>query len=165
MVQINNVAQKRKADEVLEKWQFAPITFPPVQHCGLSEEPVIISCKIADSTILIRKVHIDTGSSVDVMYEQCFSKLPDNIKSKLLPTAVSLSGFSGKATWPLGQLELDVELTDEVDVKRVRKMILNLYVMRSTSRFNILLGRTALCKLGVISSTFHEWLSSQHAKA
>ncbi|XP_071727792.1 uncharacterized protein [Rutidosis leptorrhynchoides] len=138
MGQIANITKKRKAEEVLEKWQFAPITFPLVQHCELSEEPVIISCKIADSTILIQKVHIDTGSSVDVIYEQ-----------------LSLSGFSGKATWPLGQLESDVELTDEVDAKRMRKAILNLYVMRYTSRFNILLGCTALCKLGVIPSTIH----------
>ncbi|XP_071727714.1 uncharacterized protein [Rutidosis leptorrhynchoides] len=150
IVQISNVAQKRKAEETLDKWQFAPITFPPVQDCGLSDEPIIISCKIADSAIIIKKVHIDTESSVDVMYEQCFNKLQENIKAKLLPTAVSLSGFSGEATWPLGQLELCIELTDEKDARRVRKEKLNLYVMR-----NILLGGTALCKLGVISSTIH----------
>ncbi|XP_071704949.1 uncharacterized protein [Rutidosis leptorrhynchoides] len=155
MVHINKNAHKRKADKTLEKWQFAPITFPPVQDCGLSEVPIIISCKIANTGILIMKVHVDTGSSVDVMYEQCFHILPEDIKAKLKPMAVSLSGFSREFTWPLGQLELNIELVDETDAKLTRQAWINLYVMWSTSHFNVLLGHTALCKLGVISSTIH----------
>ncbi|XP_071737342.1 uncharacterized protein [Rutidosis leptorrhynchoides] len=85
------------------------------------------------------KVHVDTGK----------------IKASLKPTAVSLSGFSGESSWPIGQLELDVELVDEFDAALKRKVKLNLYVLRSASCYNMLQGRTTLHQLGAISSTIH----------
>ncbi|XP_071738045.1 uncharacterized protein [Rutidosis leptorrhynchoides] len=79
------------------------------------------------------KVHVDTGSSVDVMHEQCFNKLPDHVKALVKPTAVSQAGFSGESSWPIGQLELLIELYG----------------------INMILGRTALRLFGAISSTLH----------
>ncbi|XP_071727733.1 uncharacterized protein [Rutidosis leptorrhynchoides] len=71
------------------------------------------------------------------------------------PTAVSLSGFSGESTWPIGQLELQVELVDDCDESLRRQALLNLYIMRNQSRFNMILGRTALRMFGTIPSTLH----------
>ncbi|XP_071739855.1 uncharacterized protein [Rutidosis leptorrhynchoides] len=101
------------------------------------------------------KVYVDTGSSVDVMYEQCFNKLPAHVRALLKPTAVSLPGFSGESTWPVSQLELQIELVDDCDELLKRQALLNLYVMRNQSRFNVILGRTALRLFGAISSTLH----------
>ncbi|XP_071695084.1 uncharacterized protein [Rutidosis leptorrhynchoides] len=100
-------------------------------------------------------VHVDTDSSVDVMYEQCFSKLPANIQALMKPTAVSLAGFSGESTWPVGQLELQMELVDDCDESLRRQALLNLYIMRNQSRFNMILGRIALGMFGAIPSTIH----------
>ncbi|XP_071726901.1 uncharacterized protein [Rutidosis leptorrhynchoides] len=108
-----------------------------------------------DTGIVIMKVHVDTGSSVDVMYEQCFNKLPANIQALMKPTAVSLAGFSGESTWPIGQLELQIELVDDCDESLRRQASLNLYIMRNQSRFNMILGRIALRMFGAIPSTIH----------
>ncbi|XP_071728088.1 uncharacterized protein [Rutidosis leptorrhynchoides] len=96
------------------------------------------------------KVHLDTGSSVNIIYEQCFRKLPESIKAELISTAVSLSDFAGEFAWPLGQLALNIDLIDETDAKIMRQACLNLYVMRSASRYNMLLGRSALRQLRAV---------------
>ncbi|XP_071718726.1 uncharacterized protein [Rutidosis leptorrhynchoides] len=151
----DSLQEIQKPFEGYEKWQLEPITFTSIKDCGLSEEPIVISCKIAGTGIQVMKVHVDTGSSVDVMYNQCFRKLPKDIQSKLKSIAMSLSGFSGESAWPIGQLELEIEIMDEQNAMLVRKAFLNLYVMNTVSCYNILLGCTAVCKLGIISSTIH----------
>ncbi|XP_071695045.1 uncharacterized protein [Rutidosis leptorrhynchoides] len=146
---------KQKPLESYDQWQLEPITFASENGCGFLEEPIVISCKIAGLDIQIMKVHIDTGSSVDVMYNQCFCKLPKDVQSKLRPTAMSLSGFSGESAWPIGQLKLEIEVVDEQNAQLSRKALLNLYVMNTVSRYNILLWHTAVCKLGIVSSPIH----------
>ncbi|XP_071714773.1 uncharacterized protein [Rutidosis leptorrhynchoides] len=141
--------------EQFANWQCPSITFSPINLSADLDKPVVVSCRIANTGIIILKVHVDTGSSVDVMYEQCLSKLPANIKALMKPTAVSLTGFSGESTWPIGQLELQVELVDDRDESLRRQALLNLYILRNQSRFNMILGRTALRMFGAIPSTLH----------
>ncbi|XP_071719434.1 uncharacterized protein [Rutidosis leptorrhynchoides] len=145
--------KKRKAAKMLEKWQLAPITFPFEQNCDMSDKPLVISCKVANTGIRIMKIHVDTGSSIDLIYEQCFRKLPECIKTELKATAISLPGFAGESAWPMGQLSLKIELHDETDIKLTRQAQLDFYVIRSASRYNMLLGRSALRKLGIVPST------------
>ncbi|XP_071718927.1 uncharacterized protein [Rutidosis leptorrhynchoides] len=76
----------------------------------MNDMPLVISCKIANTEITIMKIHVDTGSSIDLIYEQCFRQLPECIKAELKPTAISLSGFAGESAWPRGQLSLEIEL-------------------------------------------------------
>ncbi|XP_071718901.1 uncharacterized protein [Rutidosis leptorrhynchoides] len=147
--------KKRKAVEVFEKWQFAPITFPFEQSREMNDMPLVISCKVANTGITIMKIHVDTGSSIDLIYQQCFRQLPECIKAELKPTAISLSGFAGESAWPMGQLSLDIELCDEVEVKLTRHARLDFYVIRAASHYNMLLGRSALRKLGIVPSTIH----------
>ncbi|XP_071739369.1 uncharacterized protein [Rutidosis leptorrhynchoides] len=113
--------KKRKVVEVFEKWQFAPITFPFTQNREMNDMPLVIWCKIANTGITIMKIHVDTGSSIDLIYEQCFRQLPECIKADLKPTAISLSGFAGESAWPMGQLSLEIELCNEIEVKLTRK--------------------------------------------
>ncbi|XP_071699417.1 uncharacterized protein [Rutidosis leptorrhynchoides] len=141
--------------EQIASWQCLSIAFPPASLTADVDKLVVVSCRIANTDIVIMKVHIDTGSSVDVIYEQCFSKLPANIQALMKPTAVSLAGFSGESTWPVGQLELQIELVDDRDESLRRQALLNLYIMRNHSRFNMILGRTALRMFGAIPSTIH----------
>ncbi|XP_071688924.1 uncharacterized protein [Rutidosis leptorrhynchoides] len=117
--------------------------------------PIIVSCKVAETGITIMKVHVDNGSSVDIVYVQCFVQLPENIRANLQPTAASLTGFAGEFSLPMGVLSLDVELFDENDDSLVRRARLDFYVMRTSSRYNMLLGRTALGKFGIVPSTIH----------
>ncbi|XP_071713648.1 uncharacterized protein [Rutidosis leptorrhynchoides] len=140
---------------MLQKWQFAPISFPEMQSEDFSKMPIVISCKIAQTGITIMKVHVDNGSSVDIVYEQYFVRLPESIKTNLKPTAATLTGFAEESSLPIRQLSLSIELVDENDANLVRQAQLDLYVMRTSSRYNMLLGRFALCKFGIVPSTIH----------
>ncbi|XP_071704338.1 uncharacterized protein [Rutidosis leptorrhynchoides] len=152
-------AQKRgrnqKSEKMLQNWQFVPISFPKMQSEDFSEMPIIILCKVAQTGITIMKVHVDNGSSVDIVYEQCFVQLPQSIRANLQPTAASLTGFVGESSLPIGLLSLNVELFDENDANLVRQAQIDFYVMRTSSRYNILLGRSALGKFGIVPSTIH----------
>ncbi|XP_071712537.1 uncharacterized protein [Rutidosis leptorrhynchoides] len=118
-IQVINVVEVQGEMSVLQiseqivSWKCPSITFPPASLIANVDKPVVVSCRIENTGIMIMKVHMDTGSSVDVMYEQCFSKMPANIQVLMKPTAVSLAGFSGESTWPVGQLELQMELVDD----------------------------------------------------
>ncbi|XP_071712963.1 uncharacterized protein [Rutidosis leptorrhynchoides] len=117
--------------------------------------PIVVSCKIAETGITVMKVHIDNGSSVDIIYEQCFVQLPESIKANLQTTAVSLTGFAGESSLPIGILPLDIELDDVNDDALARQVRLDFYVMRVSSRYNMLLGRTTISRFGIIPSTIH----------
>ncbi|XP_071704748.1 uncharacterized protein [Rutidosis leptorrhynchoides] len=87
----------------------------------MSDKPLVISCKVANTGITIIKIHVDTGSSIHLIYEQCFLQLLECIKADLKATAISLSGFAGESAWPMGKLSLKIELRDEIDVKLTRQ--------------------------------------------
>ncbi|XP_071719605.1 uncharacterized protein [Rutidosis leptorrhynchoides] len=55
----------------------------------------------------------------------------------------------------MGVLPLDVDLVDDNDDSLVRRARLDFYVMRTSSRYNMLLGRTALGKFEIVPSTIH----------
>ncbi|XP_071708692.1 uncharacterized protein [Rutidosis leptorrhynchoides] len=81
--------------------------------------------------------------------------LPEGINANLQPTAVSLTGFAGESSLPMGILPLEIELAYVNDNALARQARLDFYVMRASSRYNLLLGRTAISKLGIIPSTIH----------
>ncbi|XP_071739839.1 uncharacterized protein [Rutidosis leptorrhynchoides] len=159
-IQVINVVKVQSEMSVFQvfeqfaNWQCVSITFPPINLSADLDKPVVVSCRIANSCIIM-KVHVDAGSSVDVMYEQCFNKLPAHVKALLKPIAVLLAGLSGESTCPIGQLELQVELVDDLDELLKWQALLNLYVMRNQSRFNMILGRTSFHMFDAISSTLH----------
>ncbi|XP_071718162.1 uncharacterized protein [Rutidosis leptorrhynchoides] len=155
VVEVQSGMSVFQVSEQFSNWQCASITFPPINLSADLDKPVVVSCRIVNTGIIIMKVHVDTVSSVDVMYEQCFNKLPAHVRALLKPTTVSLAGFSGESTWPIGQLELKIELVDDCDEMLEWQALLNLYVMRNQSRFNMILGSTALRMFGAISSTLH----------
>ncbi|XP_071714625.1 uncharacterized protein [Rutidosis leptorrhynchoides] len=127
--------------------------------------PIVVSCKIAQTGITIMKVHVDNGSSVDIIYEQCFVQLPESIRASLQPTAALLTGFAGESSLPMGVLPLNVKHFDENDDSLVRQARLDFYVMRTSSRYNKLLGRSALGKFGIVPSTIHGMIKFATHKA
>ncbi|XP_071708689.1 uncharacterized protein [Rutidosis leptorrhynchoides] len=136
-IQVINVVEVQVEMSVLQiseqivSWKCPSITFPPANLTADVDKLVVVSCRIANTGILIMKV-------------------------LMKPTAVSLAGFSGESTWPVGQLELKMELVDNRDESLRCQALLNLYIMRNQSRLNMILGRTALRMFGAISSTIHD---------
>ncbi|GJY92868.1 hypothetical protein Tco_0508650 [Tanacetum coccineum] len=76
------------------------ITFPPVSGNDNSSDPVIIKAKISERQV--NRVYMDSGSSCEVIYEQCFLQLKPSIRSLRVDLKVPLVGVSREHSWPLG---------------------------------------------------------------
>ncbi|GKF41760.1 hypothetical protein Tco_0125102 [Tanacetum coccineum] len=55
-----------------------PITFPPVLARYLSKEAFVVEGKIEE--YLVRRIHVDEGASVEIMFKQCFNMLHPSIR-------------------------------------------------------------------------------------
>ncbi|XP_071708274.1 uncharacterized protein [Rutidosis leptorrhynchoides] len=151
MVDAEKVGQRRKYNDYHD-WELIPITFPPVMSIDTVNEPVIIKCHIPHCGTQIKRMHVDTGSGVDIMYEHCYHFLPAEVKAQLRQPDITLSGFSGESSWPLGRIEVVVELADDKNPQMVRSESIDFYVVHSTSRYNALPGRNFIRRFNIIPS-------------
>ena len=145
--------KKRMNSHREEDWMKVPITFPSFTTRDLSDEPLIIEGDIEG--YLVRRIYVDEGSSVDVMYEHCFNNLSADIRERLRDTSTSLVGFSGETNKPLGKIELELRFGDH---SMYRRTMMTFCVVRSPSPYNVILGRTGLKKLRAIPSTIHSMI-------
>ncbi|XP_071699941.1 uncharacterized protein [Rutidosis leptorrhynchoides] len=117
--------------------------------------------KSADVTInltqtkLIKRMHVNTGSGVDIMYEYCYRFLPAEVKAQLRQPDIMLSGFSGEGSWPLGRIELEIKLYDDKDPQLVRSELIDFYVFPTMGGIATIVSHqvTELCGLVVPIST------------
>ncbi|XP_071718265.1 uncharacterized protein [Rutidosis leptorrhynchoides] len=154
MVHAWHSSQRRKAEQ-LEKWETEAIIFPLMQTIYPSHAPIIIKGHITDCGYNVHRLNIDTSSNADVMYEHYFWQLPATINSNMRAPTTVLSGFSGKSAWPLGCIDLELELVNDNDSTRTRVVPVEFCVVCSYSCYNALLGRVTLQKFGAVSSTVH----------
>ncbi|XP_071699610.1 uncharacterized protein [Rutidosis leptorrhynchoides] len=87
------------------------------------------------------------------MYEHYFDQLSPAIKARLSPPRIPLVRFSGERCWPIGEIDLDFTIREP---PLSRTETLDFVVVWSTSQHNILLGRVAMMKMGIIASTLHQ---------
>ncbi|XP_071696435.1 uncharacterized protein [Rutidosis leptorrhynchoides] len=153
MVTSVRTKQRRKL-EVSEKWENTPITFSAIAQ-EPSDAPITIKGRVKSCGYIIKRLHVDTGCGVDIMYEHCFRLLPGTVPAKLVAPNTALSGFFGESAWPIGIIELELELVDDDNKELMRSTTVEFAVVRSYSKYNALLGRTTLQKLGAIPSTIH----------
>ncbi|GKC09956.1 reverse transcriptase domain-containing protein [Tanacetum coccineum] len=100
-------------------------------------------------------IYIDKGSSSEVMYEHCFRNLRAKTKAKLKESRTPLVGFSGKVSYPIGTINLNVTMGES---KRLRTIPMEFSVVKSHSPYNFILGQTSLRSLGVVASTIHSMI-------
>ncbi|GJY56359.1 reverse transcriptase domain-containing protein [Tanacetum coccineum] len=98
--------KKRKDREATEAWMNIPITFPGIISDDASDEPLIIEAEVEG--YLVRRVYVDEGSSMEVMFEHCFENLPPKVRAGLRETRTDLVGFAGEVAKPLGKIDLEV---------------------------------------------------------
>nr|GEU41443.1 hypothetical protein [Tanacetum cinerariifolium]GEU62796.1 hypothetical protein [Tanacetum cinerariifolium] len=67
-----------------------PITFPAIPAEDIFEEPLIVEAEVEG--YMVRRVYIDEGSLVGVMFEHCFENLNPKIKAGLRETQTDLGG-------------------------------------------------------------------------
>ncbi|GKA74934.1 hypothetical protein Tco_0781312 [Tanacetum coccineum] len=106
MVNVHSSKKKKRKDrEATESWMNTPISFPPIMTDDASDEPLIIEAEVEG--YLVRRVYVDEGSSVEVMFEHCFENLPEKVKAGLRETRTDLVGFAGEVSKPLGKIDLE----------------------------------------------------------
>ncbi|GJV66699.1 hypothetical protein Tco_1482208 [Tanacetum coccineum] len=107
VISVNSVKDKKqKVREATKSWMNVPISFPAISSEDISKEPLIIEAEVEG--YLVRRVYVDEGSSVEVMFEHCFENLNPKIKGKLKETQTNLVGFAGEVSKPLGKIKLEV---------------------------------------------------------
>ncbi|GJS39514.1 reverse transcriptase domain-containing protein [Tanacetum coccineum] len=143
--------QKRKCQGGWEEdWMSAPITFPSIPSDDVSDEPLIVEAEIEG--YLVRRVFVDQGAAVQVMFEHCFRNLCPTIQARLSRTHTELVGFSGEQLQPMGKIELEVVFGNE---GLSRRAMMKFTVVEASSPYNIILGRTGMRELRAVSSTTH----------
>ncbi|GJU96313.1 hypothetical protein Tco_1321069 [Tanacetum coccineum] len=150
---LSSKEKKRKDREATKAWMNAPITIPGVISDDASDEPLIIKAEVEG--YLVRRVYVDEGLSVEVMFEHCFENLPPKVRAGLRETRTDLVGFAGEVTKPLGKIDLEVCFGNE---GLSRRMSIKFLVIRALSPYNIILVRPGLKALHAIPSTIHSMI-------
>ena len=95
----------------------------------------------------VKRVMIDQGSAVEIMYLDLFKGL--NLKPKNLTAYNSpLASFEGKMVIPKGQIRLPVQTSSDV-------VEVNFIVVDAFSPYTAIIGKPWLYTLRVVSSTLH----------
>ncbi|GJW01094.1 reverse transcriptase domain-containing protein [Tanacetum coccineum] len=154
MVSVHSSKKKKRKDrEATESWMNTPISFPSIMTDDASDEPLIIEAEVEG--YLVRRVYVDEGSSVEVMFEHCFENLPEKVKAGLRETRTDLVGFAGEVSKPLGKIDLEVCFGNE---GLSRRTSMKFIIIRAPSPYNIILGRPGLKILHAIPSTIHSMI-------
>lgn len=92
--------------------------------------------------------------------KSCMNTLLDiqEVQKKLKPSKSSLAGFFGEISWPVGVINLDVTLGNYPNCITVTP---EFEVVKSYSKYNVLLERPKMHKFGVIVSTVHSLVKFQ----
>ncbi|XP_021996094.1 uncharacterized protein LOC110893290 [Helianthus annuus] len=138
---------KRSYDQ---HWREQQVIFPVVPGGPQEERPVIITGIFGHYRT--DYIFIDPGSSMDIIYEQCFKQLDPDDKARLEPVDFPLTGFCNEAVFPLGQIAFPVTLSDG---EHSRTVTVSFMVMPATSRHDVLLGRRSQREFSMITSIPH----------
>ncbi|XP_072090637.1 uncharacterized protein [Arachis hypogaea] len=101
--------------------------------------------------LIVKKVLLNPGSSVDVLFYSTFKKMQLSDKS-LQPSGGELAGFSGERVPISGYVWLRTTLGEFPNSKTLDIQFL---VVDCVSPYNIILGRPSLNSFGAIVSTIH----------
>lgn len=112
-------------------------------------DPLVIALDLNGT--LVRRVLVNTGSSVNVMYHDVFTKLGLS-EEQLTPTKTPLAGFTKDVVETEGSITLPVEVGEEPTVKRVE---MEFVVVRLKCAHNLILGRSGIARIGGLISMEH----------
>nr|GEY47012.1 hypothetical protein [Tanacetum cinerariifolium] len=129
------------------------ITFPPLTASIGTEGPLVIETEMGGH--MIHRMYVDDGSLIEILYEHCFNRLQAEIKSQMVSATTSLTSFSGKTIWPLGQLRLLVIIRD---ANHSTRAWMNFMIVRSLSPYNGIIGRPRIREIQAVPSTAHRML-------
>nr|GEV76480.1 hypothetical protein [Tanacetum cinerariifolium] len=70
------------------------------------------------NAITVKRIHVDGGSSLKVMYEHCFRNLSYQTRSRLRESRIPLVRFSGEVSYPMGVIDLEVTIETTISTTR-----------------------------------------------
>ncbi|GAA0167515.1 hypothetical protein LIER_22433 [Lithospermum erythrorhizon] len=101
---------------------------------------------------LLRRMLVDTGSTVDILYLRAYDKHGLSRKH-LKPVATPLTGFTGQSIHPIGIADLDVTVGKGSRMVTVRAFFWVVDI--ADPSYNGLIGRPLLTALRAIVSPLH----------
>jgi len=134
------------------KRRMPPIIFTDDDFHGLDhqqDDPMVIIVEIKNYAV--KKVLVDQGSSVDILYWATYQKLqlPD---TAMVPYDEPIYGFSGEQVSTQGYIDLHTVFREGTQTKTIPIRFL---IVDAPTSYNILLGRHSLNTLGAVVSTPH----------
>jgi len=100
---------------------------------------------------VVKKVLVDQGSSVDILYWATYQKL-QLPNTAMVPYDELIYGFSGEKVSTRGYIDLHTVFRDGAQTKAIPIRFL---IVDAPMSYNVLLGRPSLNTLGVVVSTPH----------
>ncbi|XP_071906205.1 uncharacterized protein [Coffea arabica] len=142
-----NPDQAESSSRLSEVISYGPTD--PVPAASSSHEALVI--EVLTNNYIVKKVYIDPGSLVDVMYLRTFESL-QLAREHLTPVRTPLVGFGGHIVHPERMVTLTVTVGRH---PRCRTIPVNFVVVKADSPYNLLLGRPTLNALRAVYSTYH----------
>ncbi|KAL4580201.1 hypothetical protein LXL04_016385 [Taraxacum kok-saghyz] len=124
----------------------------PIPHNHQGTEPLIIQGIVG--RVMVHRIYVDNGSSANIIYAHCLSRLPEEVQKFVRPATSSVVGFAGQSVWPEGKISLPFTLEDYTGKNR-KTILAEFIIIKASSPYNMLLGRTGLCQLQAVPSTVH----------
>ncbi|XP_076886351.1 uncharacterized protein LOC143536189 [Bidens hawaiensis] len=112
MIQGGHSGKGKRREYLDEEWKNEPVIFPRIKGGPCNKNPLIITAEFGHYRS--QYVFFDTGSTSDIMYEQCFEQLEEEDKERLQPICAPVSGFGGETMHPRGVITFPVTLSDGV---------------------------------------------------
>ena len=113
------------------------------------DDPMVITVEIKNYAV--KKVFIDQGSSVDILYWTTYQKL-QLLNTAMVPYDEPIYGFSGEQVSTYGYIDLHTVFRDGTQTKTIPIRFL---IVNAPTSYNVLLGRPSLNTLGDVVSTPH----------
>jgi len=113
------------------------------------DDPMVITVELENYAV--KKVLIDQGSSVDILYWATYQKL-QLPTTAIVPYDEPIYGFSGEKLSTRGYIDLHTIFHDGAQTKTIPIRFL---IVNAPTSYNVLLGRPSLNTLGAVVSTPH----------
>ncbi|XP_026398297.1 uncharacterized protein LOC113294090 [Papaver somniferum] len=118
------------------------------EDMGDHNDPLVLTLPVAGCNI--KKILIDGGSSVNVLFYDTFKRMELN-DEQLMSSYYIIYGFNGAPKKPLGYIVLEVKAGPmKVDTR--------FSVVNAPSPYNSIIGRRWVHKLKGVAATYHQYL-------
>nr|XP_023875521.1 uncharacterized protein LOC111987994 [Quercus suber] len=109
------------------------------------DDALVVTAQV--SSFMVKRVMIDQGSKVDMMYLDLFKGLRLE-KQDLSKYNIPLVGFDGRVVIPEGQISLPVNMGG-------KEVVVSFIVVNAFSPYTMILGRPWIHAMGTVPSTLH----------